>query len=245
MQFRGTISDALPTADTDGTLDTNRLSKYGESVVQPVMPPPYPVANEGTYYKCINPTMGSGIAGHTQATFSNVAPLMFLRNVDTDPLLGRTVYLDYIRLTCTALAVAATNNQFSIVLDWNDRFSAGGTILTAFTTNTDAQQASVTGQTLPQCSIRFGSITLSAPTSFSARNIARFSMGSTAPALGDTIFINFASQDTNVGAGSIPLGPVALGPRGDGNANTFILYNWLPGSTSAPSYEIEMGWWER
>jgi hypothetical protein len=65
------------------------------------------------------------------------------------------------------------------------------------------------------------------------------------------VVLNFGANDTFGGASSgavtniypVGVGPVVLGP---GNNHSLLVHMWNPGNaTTAPSWEVEVGWWER
>jgi len=88
-------------------------------------------ASQGSYFKAMNPTPGTGIIGPggTQA-FSATSALFVWRN--TAPATSNVfVFPDYVKLLVTVVDTSATAMHYLFALDTIPRFNSGGTSLMA------------------------------------------------------------------------------------------------------------------
>lgn len=199
----------------------------------------------GTYYRASNPTPGTGIAMGIQTAFSDTANvLLLMRNGSTT----KKVIPHYIRLICTVAGATTTSSRLVIKTDTANRYTSGGTDLTTevFNSNTGVAPASVVDV------LRFGAVTASAVVG--ARKLANIQLKTQAApcwTVGDEIRINFdpygdADAGPLSGAAAIGIarnvGPVVL----QGQNHCLLVHMWNPANaTTAPSWEVDMAWWER
>jgi hypothetical protein len=234
----------LPAAGADATQVQARATRYGDLTSVVMGGPMSALAAEGSYFRATNPTFGTGIAMGIQTTWSATANvLMLIRN--TAAASGPTIYMDYIKLICTAAGLTTTAADLGLIIDTANRFSTGGTLLTAVNANSGSVVASI-------ADIRFGIVTALA--AVAPRQLSRDRVKTQAApcwTVGDEIVINFGANDTfggltSGGAGAIfpvGVGPVALGPGGN---HSLLVHMWnTANATTAPSWEVEVGWWER
>lgn len=247
----GITRSAQPSKVADGTSQQMRVGARGEQVVIPLTAGTYALADEGAYFKAINPTLGTGIIHALTTGFSATAALFCLRNTDAEG--AKRIYLDYVKLVTGATAIgmtAATSIESAVTVDNTNRYSSGGTVLTPQNPNMDSAQATV-------ASLTFGAVVLAAA-SGSVRNAARGAFPRrAAPALvtGDQLFWQFGSADAgpniNVVGAAVPATAAAamfqtMGPVIIGGGDSLNFHLWYPaGATTAPTYEFEIGWWER
>ena len=249
-QIFGKANRAQPTKATDATQVQARYTGYGDQVVVPITAGTYGLADEGAYQVATNATIGTGIIHALTTAFSATAALFCLRNTDAEG--GQRIYLDYVRLTTGATAIAmtaATSIEAAVTIDNTNRYSSGGTAITPANVNMDSSRATI-------AALNFGAVVLTAA-SGSVRQVARAAVPRrAAPALvtGDQILFNFGQMDSPtlgvVGAAApataaanfyVPMPPVVIG---GGDSINFHL--WYPaGATTAPTYEFDIGWWER
>lgn len=249
-QIAGKTGRTLPTKIADATNQLLRVSSYGDIITQSIGDGMHAVADEGSYFKAINATIGTGIIHALTTSFSATAAIFSISNGDAEG--AKRIYLDYFRLTTGATAIAmtgATSIECAVTTDTTVRFSSGGTTITPTNVNSDSSRATI-------ATVNFGAVVLSAA-SGAARQVARAALPRrAAPALvtGDQIHFDFdsvggpsvsvAGSATPATAPSIfycPLGPVVIG---GGDSVNFHL--WYPaGATTAPTYEFEIAWWER
>lgn len=244
-QVYGKTSQILPTPSSDGSQVQIRLDRYGDQVVLPITAGLYGLSAEGSYFRATNPTIGTGIAMGIQTAFSETANILALiRN--TDVAGGKFIYLDYIRLVCVAAGATTTASHFAMTMDTSNRYSSGGSQLIGVNSNSGVSTASI-------ADIRFGAVTALAASG--SRRILSRAVLKTAAAptwvIGDEILINFGAQDAAMGLLSgtaasrfgVPVGPLLLAP---GNNHSLLIHMWNVGNaTTPPSWEVEMGFWER
>ncbi len=204
--------------------------------------PRYGRAAVGQYFRATNPTFGTGIAMSIVTAFTATSPLMTI--VNGAPTGGPSIYLDYIKLMNTVAGASSTQAHIGTVLDLANRYSSGGTTLTGNPVNTGSKNA-------PVASINFGAIVATAA-SGSVRLLGRDIIKTQAApcwVVGDEVFIKCENVDTPAGATNgaataiypAPMGPVIIAP-----GHTFLLYMWnIANATTAPSWEVEVAWWER
>ena len=249
-QIYGKTRRVLPAKVADDTQAQPRLSGYGDTMVVPISHGTYGLADEGSYFNAVNATPGTGIIHALTTAFSSTAALFCLRNTDAEG--AKRLYLDYVRLTTGATAIAmtaATSIECAITIDNTNRYSSGGTALTPVNANMDSASATI-------AAVTFGAVVLTAA-SGSVRAITRAALPRrAAPAMvtGDQFLFNFGTVDapsiavagaaapaTAASSFYCPLGPVVIG---GGDSINFHL--WYPaGATTAPTFEVELGWWER
>jgi hypothetical protein len=237
-------NQVLPAAGADATQVQARATRYGDLFAVGLGGPHAGLVAEGSYFRATTPTFGTGIAMGIQTAWSATANVLALiRN--TAAASGPTIYMDYIKLICTAAGLTTTASDLGLIIDTANRYSAGGTLLTNVNANSGSVVASI-------ADIRFGIVTALA--AVAPRQLSRDRIKTQAApcwVIGDEVVINFGANDTFGGltsgaAGSIfpvGVGPVALGPGGN---HSLLVHMWNPGNaTTAPSWEVEMGWWER
>lgn len=237
-----TTATAIPAAVADGTNKAARSDAFGAIHTRNEV---LAWAEEGSYFRATNATMGTGIAMGIQTTFSATANVLFaMRNGSST----KKVIPHYIRLVCTVAGASTTASNLAVVMDTATRYSSGGTDLSAQVVNANSGLAPTTAVD----QIRFGALTCSAASA--ARIVGRCILRTqTAPcwAVGDEVRIHFdpnGDADGPVITGAGPLiiprnfGPVVLG----GQNHTLLLHMWnTANATTAPSWEIECAWWER
>lgn len=249
-QVFGVTNRALPSKVADGVQQQMRVGSRGEQYVIPMAQGLYGLVDEGSYFKATNATPGTGIIHALTTAFSATAALLCLRNTDTEG--AKRVYMDYIRIVTGATAIsmtAATSIEMAVTVDNTNRYSSGGTSITPVNANMDSAQGSIVN-------LNFGAVVLAAA-SGSVRLLSRAAcVRRAAPAMvtGDQFLIDFgvvtvqtlavagaAAPATAATAYTIHLGPVIIG---GGDSLNFHL--WYPaGATTAPTFEFEIGWWER
>lgn len=198
----------------------------------------------GAYFRATNPTPGTGLGMGVQAAFSDTANVLALmRNGSPTKL----IVPHYMRLICTVAGVATTSSHLAIVLDTANRYSSGGTDLLAQVKNAHSGVgiASVVDV------LRFAAITAAAQVA--KRHVGRAVLKTQAApcwVIGDEVLINFhhkfgAGGQLLSGAAASMIeknfGPVILG----GQNHCLLAHLWNPASTTGPSWEVEMAWWER
>jgi len=198
------------------------------------------IADEGNYFKVVNPTPGTAIADVIRSSFSSTAALFVIQN---GQLANQArVYLDYLKLLVRTNPTNATSVEYVVALDNTVRYSTGGTTITTLAnTNMDHVRTS-------SASVYFGAVTTTSE-SASVRRIARGTLRGIANAVNDVLLIKFQQTE---GAPGSALGSTAgivvdvAGPAIAGGGHTVLVHTWYPANTTtAAQFEFEAGWWER
>lgn len=244
----GIISRALPVPGQDNTLRVPRVSRYGEQVTQNVMPTKHPLSEEGQYFVATNPTIGTGVAHALVTAFSDTSGLFVIKNNDTAG--GKRIYLDFIRLMLTAAPTAGNSLELALKIDPGNRLpTAGNVAVTPANVNADSSNASIANVQA------FNAAALTVPaSSASARTVGRVKVPTGVNVIGDEYVLQFGGVDYQ--SSSPPLtairaaqparfvdhcAPIVIGPQ-----QYLVIHRWsLTEATAAPSYEYEIGWWER
>lgn len=204
-------------------------------------------AAQGSYFTTNNAQ--TGIATTAAATWATTTPTCLIAN--TDVAGGSSIYVDYIKLVATAAgswASAGVNLQLMIYTDTGNRYSSGGTNLTAniVSPNSGSSKASI-------ANVYFGAITAASAVAQKAvvgLDILRPAVSATvAGVVGDKILMNFGGVEAMIN-GSITVAnasnlPIALPPLIIAPATCALIYYVMNGTTpSAASYAPEICWWE-
>jgi hypothetical protein len=231
-----------------------RMAAYGEIITQLVSSKQHQAADDGSYYITRSPTVDTGLAtaGTTLVqTYTYQYPFLIVTN--NHPVGGKSIYLDYIKLRCTAAGTAGTSLNYVTVLDTIPRFSGSngiggaGTGLTAIL----AGPYPVSTMTPPQsAALIYAGTSEAKAASLAARVLCSGQLRAVIPYVNDTYMFNFAGCDMMldavargtgaIGQMSVTHPPVCIGPQG-----SFLLHLWLPAQSAASSYELEVGHIER
>lgn len=217
-----------------------------EAFDQRTVPNSWIEADEGRYFVATNPTMGTGIAMGIQTSFSDTANV--LCNIFNNAGTATTrIYLDYIRLIVTAAGSTTTASDLAIKLDSSGatRVSSGGSSLTPVSVLPGYDGKNSIAQ------VTFGAIT--GTTAVNSNAVARIKLKTqTAPCwtVGDSVLIKFGVLDgqgfgNTSGSATLNIGlsaaPIIITPGGN---CLFHMWN-TANATTPPSFEVELGWWER
>jgi hypothetical protein len=202
------------------------------------IPGPFVEADEGRYFVATNPTPGTAIAQTIQTSFLATNALCTIFNGNAAG--GARIYLDYIRLIVGTAAASATSCELAAVLDKINRFSSGGSAITPVCSNLDASNNN-TGAV-----INFGAVTAAAASA--ARIVSRITVKPSIQLTKDSYVIKFgapAGQGSTVPSAVGIIGqdapPIVIAPQG-----SLVLHVWNPAnSATAPTYEFELGYFER
>lgn len=248
MLTHSKVNRSLPSQTADTNPLSPRVTRYGEQLVVPLSAGAYGLADEGSYFKATNPTVSTGIAHALTQTWAATTCLFVLRNTDSEN--AKRIYLDYLRLhLVSASPTAATSIEAAVTVDNTNRFSSGGSSITPKNCNMDSSQATI-------AALDFGAVTAAAA-SGSVRLLSRMRFPHrAAPAIvqGDCLLFNFGRMEmaaiNQAGSATPATAPTlfvaSLGPVVLGGGDSCVFHLWYPAiATTAPSYEFEMGWWER
>ncbi len=240
MKIHARAGSAIPSAAADGAFPDLRVDSFGAPHIRSELSA---WAEEGSYFRATNPTIGTGIAQGIQTTFSATANLLFL--VRSSSATKRLIP-HYLRLINTAAGATTTSSRLAITVDTANRYSSGGTDCTTTIVNSN----SGLGPTSVVDVMRFGAVTGAA--AVAARTVANAQLKTQAApcwTVGDEVKIMFgddADMGALNGAASVCIaknvGPVVL----QGANHCLLFHLWNPANaTTAPSWEFEFAWWER
>jgi len=244
MQTYGkTYRSSLPGIIADSSQAQLRTDQYGALHVRNEL---LAWAEEGTHFRAIgSATPMTGIAQAITTSFSATAvPLVMVNNSTTVRVIPH-----YIKLICTATGSTTSSSLAAISIDSASRYSSGGTDLTALIYNSNTASATTSAVSV----LRFGTVTASAAGA-GTRYVFNDSIKvQAAPCwtIGDVVRFNFSlygDSDPEPMSGTTPIAimknvaPVVLG----GQNSSLILHLWnVANATTAPSWAVEVAWWER
>jgi len=250
--LRGLVQRALPGAinpDTPNIDVAFRLASYGELYNQPLVRKAHNLADEGSYYTTNNAQ--TGIASAYNTAFTATAPFLLVYNGNTA---GQRVYLDYLALVAIAAGACTTTAGYiagALVVDTGNRYSSGGTNLTANIVNPNY---AATTTTPAGVSVYAGAITATAAsaarTIVGVRNLRPNVSTTVINVVGDMNLINFGSVEGATGtivianANIMPQAfpPVVVPPQ---SSALFYLTYPVMSAPSAATFAPELGFWVR
>jgi hypothetical protein len=202
------------------------------------------LADEGSYFLATNATPGTPIAATTNITgyadtAGAVGNFFYFRNADVGRT-GKRMYLDYIKLMVVAVPLSATSWQYAMVTDYGTaRYTSGGTAIVPVSPNGDIGTPSI---------IQMYSGALTTAVGISKRLVSRGTLRGVVPTTFDTYVIVFGSLEGGGSAISAAASgrivstgpPIIIGP-----AQNLTLAMWGAANAAAPTFEFEIGWWER
>lgn len=211
----------------------------GETLVRDISPDQFAIADIGQYFAANNAQTGIATAA-APTSFSATNP--FLAIVNKDSVNGKNIYLDYVTLLATAAGTAGASLQVAVTLDNTNRYTSGGTDITANIVNTNGNAG-----TKSIAQVVAGNITASSATG-NVRTVVgnRFLKGAI-PVAGDEYTLKFGGVDAPAAIQISTISKVAINvpkiviPPGW----TALIHIWLPSQSGASSYAPELGWIER
>lgn len=228
----------------DGTQNAGgvRTGKYVENYSLNPIITKHVLADEGSYFIATNPTPGTALAFGVNASHDVTKNLFVFKN--TDSANGKRMYLDYIKILPTVAPASGTSLQFAVYTDTVNRYTSGGTLITAVNVNADDGTTPVGGV----YAASGGTVITSPTTGSSARLVARGVARSVIPAVLEEIVIQFggladvaSSSGTTVGRSGSNAAPVVIGGQQWAVVEVYFPSNALTGL----SYEFETAWFER
>lgn len=221
-------------------------------VVAPFLNRDTVLADQGYYFTAISPTPGTGIANtvtvETTLAQAEVSPYISLYNPSSGPT-AVSIYPLYLRLTTTAAQAVAVTMRFTLTLDQGNRVTtspAAAGVLTINNVNmgsTNKSQAQILAGTGIVCAAATSQRRIVGNQSF--RN------GGVINVIGDVYQFNFGAPEqidpmSLVETGTLicnvtyGFAPLVIGP-----GQSFFVHQWATGQTTAPAFEIEMGFIEK
>lgn len=255
--MKGRVSRALPQADVDGGRDGEpiRCGRYDEAYVLTPIRKTHLLADEGSYFIGSSGSQ-TGILSSAATGFVATTPACIIYNTDSSSNTnGKRIYLDYMNLVTTVVGSAASglvNLQAAIYLDVGNRYSSGGTEITANTVspNMDGPARSSVSK------MYFGALTASAATGsvravVPLRVIRPVVSATVLDVVGETKWFNFGGVEgalngsitiANANFITVPMPAIIIGPN-----QCALIYLWQNvGATNvAATYAPEIGVWER
>jgi len=250
-QIFGKVSRALPIINSDNTQVQQRVTGYGDLVTTQLGDNHSSLADEGSYFKATNAssTFGSGVLAASVSTYTAASPVFILTNA-SGAATGKRVFLDYVRLfvaSATGASAASQSIQCAVVLDDNtvtSRYTSGGSAGNVFNVNSASSVSTVSTFLLG------GGLVCSS--TGNPKQIVRSPFKTqatlTSPLVqGDIYAMDFGEHSagsgsltgSSAGAYALSVGPAVIGP-----GHSLLFYLWYP-AAAAPSFEYEIGWWER
>jgi len=253
--FSGLVHRWLPTPFLDDRdMDRPvRLGRYGEQTTMNIVPTKHVLCEEGSYFVATNPTIGTGIAPNAVETaYADTRGFFVIFNGEIDPGTGRTIYLDYLRLIMTVAPTATVGLHFAVRLDVGNRVpttAANRTLLAPTNVNMASGRTSI-AQAYSYANA--GAMTIPASTA-NARTVARICLPTSLGIANDEYIVKFGGEDISGVPGLTAVraaaparimaqcAPCAIGP-----GQSLVIHRWwLTEATNAPTFEFELGWWER
>lgn len=252
VQVLGEVSRTLPQAKVDNS-DSGpmRVSKYDEQYVQSLTPTKHALADEGSYFVWSNQSPGTTVAEQALKTaFSNTVGIAHIFNKESvnDPL-AKAIYLDYVKLILASTAPTATVSlEFVIALDNISREPATANRTLLAGVNMRGSRGSIAQVSQYLAAQPF---TVAAP-STNVRYV-RAHIPTGLGITGDEYIVKFGGEDLAPSAGLTATRATAPG-RFIGYAPPVVIEPgwsavihrwWLTEATTAPTFELEIGGWER
>ncbi len=203
----------------------------------------------GQHFTAMNPTPGTGLAGHAApTTFDATKPFLLVYNSSYDQIL----YPMFLRLSLTAASVGNTVQRFTQVLDPGGsstatgipatRFVSGGTLLVP--TNTNMRSNAATAAKV------YAGAVVAAAANAGARTVANTTFRTVLGVVGDVYQLTWASPvmgdpasliTTGTAVSNVSFGysPMAIGP-----GQSLLVHQWAASQSAAPSFEVEFGYIE-
>jgi hypothetical protein len=239
----GRVSRGIPQAVPDTNPAPYRAGRYGELMVVPMHSSKFALSDEGSYFLATNATPGTPIAATTNIqayadTAGYVGNYFYFRN--TDLAGGKRMYLDYIKLMVVAVPLSATSWQWGLVTDYGTaRLTTGATAITPVSPNGDSGTPSI---------IQMYAGANSTAVGISKRIVGRGTFRGVVPTTFDEYIIVCGSHEGGAGFVSAAASgrvvdiapPIILGP-----GQNLTLLMWGAANAAAPTFEFEVGWWER
>jgi hypothetical protein len=228
---------AAPVFPDNGQPTPPRQWSRREIAIMPVLPDFKVAADEGSLFTGTNAAFGTGVLGPSAAAFSATSAILSLAN-KASSLSAQRTFLAYLRLILTAAPTSGTRFDVAVTTDTIVRGSAGTTIALA---NAAMVMPITVALYNPTVAAASGAVV----------NQARATVKVAAPVVGDEYLFVFGAVEM---AGAlvpsaaiaarhvVPMPPVVIGP---GAATSALIHLWSVTSSTAPSFEFELGLIER
>lgn len=253
---RGRVSRTLPQRHIDGARDGEpiRTGCYDEQYMLPMVRKQHLLADEGSYFVA-NSGSQTGILSSAATGFVATTPGCIVYNTDAPTnTAAKRIYLDFLKLVTTVVGSAASGLvrvEGAVYIDTGNRYSSGGTEITANIVNPNMDVA----KSLSVARVWFGALTATAAAAARAIDpyfIFRATVsGTVADVVGEQKVLNFGGVEAMINGSitvananniPVPLPPVIIGPN-----QSALIYLWQAvGATNvAATYAPTVAWWER
>lgn len=239
------VSAQLPTPKLgDGIINSgsDRANGYGEKYFVPVGLKKYPLAEDGAYWVALNPTPGTGIAGHAApTTFDNTKPFILIKNNAPVAPGAKNIYLDMIKLALTVAGSGGTLNLATHAIDAGAGYTSGGSALSPVNPNGNIGIGSN--------AVIYAGAAVATANAGAQRVIANQRLRTPISVVGDVTLFDFggapivsgmALEGTTELERVVVCPPVVIPPQG-----WYKLVLWRASQSGANSYEVEISYWER
>lgn len=226
-----------PNADGSSAVTPTRTGPHDEAYILPVGLGRQTLAEEGSYFTAMNPTIATEIVGHVAPAIADegTKSLLYVRNASTT----KYITIDQVHLRVETVNASASDIYFSVVTTANEvSRDSGGTAITPVNARSDQPLSS-------EATIYFGAVvnTPSAP-KLHSRTLLRQAIGVTE----DRYYFQFGGIYT-AGPAYVAtisdlyrtLPPLVLAPGGE---MLFCEVN-PSGAVTGATYEFMLGYWER
>ncbi len=218
------------------------------TVVAPLLSRDTAIADQGKYFVALSPTPGTGIANtvtiETTLAQAEISPYISVYNGSTisNPV---NIYPLYLRLTTTAAQAVATIMRFTMEMDQGNRITTAGAALTVNNVNMGSANKSQA-----QISAGTGIVASAATAQKRITGNQSFRNGGVINVIGDVYQFNFGATEqvdpmslvetgTAICNVTYSFAPVVIGPN-----QTWLVMQWAAAQTTAPAFEIELGFLE-
>lgn len=210
------------------------------------------LADEGSYFKIGNATPGTGLATlAAPVAFAGTSPFLIVQN--NEPAGGRSIYLDFLRLVCTAPGTLGASLHITTRLDpIATRYTSGATMIVNAAGATGGQivNPKSSGAAPATVAAWAGPLVATAESSGVRPLAPDLIPRAVIPVAADSYLLKFGGADAPVSAAAkngvvpsdflIPHEPVIIDP-----GHAFLAHLWLPTQSAASSYQIEIAGWLR
>ena len=214
---------SLPVGVSDNSQAQYRGGKYGELATTPQgRATGYgtdAITAEGAYWNGTSwgtDALLSGFPTANQSSFTDTAPTIILRNLDSI----KSLSLDYILLTCSTTGGTIVGQKFIIVVDTVNRYISGG-INNTFIHNINTNQPQGATEDFGPIELFCGNNLVTSAAGGTARIVSASQFKASNAIAGDRFLVSFANTQfrrknlfsSTAGAFTIQAGPVIIGPQ--------------------------------
>lgn len=246
--IRGLVQRALPSVNADSANNdvALRLDPYGGAYTQPLVRKAHNLADEGSYFVTNNAQ--TGIASAYNTAFTATAPFLLVYNGG-----AVRVSLDYLALVAIAAGASTTLAGYiaaAVVTDTGNRYSSGGTNLTASITNPNYAAAAAPAGVAVYAGAITATAAVAARTVVGVRNLRPSVSATVINVVGDMNLVNFGSVEGATGSiviANANIMPQAFPPVVIPPVTSALFYLWYPvmSAPSAATFAPELGFWVR